>query len=83
MIVEIILGSIVVILSYTTYNQFQKVERLEDWIENYSARLIQTKTILDELDSEGKFESDDEIGVVFDGIKDTINDLETITDQEI
>ena len=75
MIVEIILGSIVVILSYTTYNQFQKVERLEDWIENYSARLIQTKTILDELDSEGKFESDDEIGVVFEGIQRAINDL--------
>ena len=83
MIVEIILGVLVVTLSYTTYNQFQKVERLEDWIENYSDRLIQTKNVLDELDSEGKFESDDEIGVVFDGIKDTINDLQTITDQEI
>ena len=66
MIVEIILGVLVVTLSYTTYNQFQKVERLEDWIENYSARLIQTKNVLDELDSEGKFESDDEIGVVFE-----------------
>ena len=83
MIVEIILGSIVVILSYTTYNQFQKVERLEDWIENYSARLIQTKTILDELDSEGKFESDDEIGTVFEGIKETINELNTITEKDI
>tara|TARA_Y100001938_G_scaffold149440_1_gene236259 strand:+ start:690 stop:941 length:252 start_codon:yes stop_codon:yes gene_type:complete len=83
MIVEIILGSIVVILSYTTYNQFQKVERLEDWIENYSARLIQTKTILDELDSEGKFESDDEIGVVFEGIQRAINDLTNITEEDI
>ena len=83
MIVEIILGSIVVILSYTTYNQFQKVERLEDWIENYSARLIQTKTILDELDSEGKFESDDEIGVVFTGIQDAVNDLTKITEKDI
>ena len=83
MIVEIILGSIVVILSYTTYNQFQKVERLEDWIENYSARLIQTKTILDELDSEGKFESDDEIGAVFEGIQRAINDLTNITEEDI
>ena len=84
--IEILLGVTTILtltLSWTTYNQFQKVERLEDWIENYSARLIQTKNVLDELDSEGKFESDDEIGVVFDGIKDTINDLQTITDQEI
>ena len=83
MIVEIILGVLVVTLSYTTYNQFQKVERLEDWIENYSARLIQTKNVLDELDSEGKFESDDEIGTVFEGIKETINELNTITEKDI
>ena len=84
--IEILLGVTTILtltLSWTTYNQFQKVERLEDWIENYSARLIQTKNVLDELDSEGKFESDDEIGTVFEGIKDTINDLQTITDQEI
>ena len=83
MIVEIILGVLVVTLSYTTYNQFQKVERLEDWIENYSARLIQTKNVLDELDSEGKFESDDEIGTVFTAIKDTVNDLNKLTEEDI
>ena len=83
MILEITLGCLAITFAYTSWNLFQKVERLEDWIENYSARLIQTKNVLDELDSEGKFESDDEIGVVFDGIKDTINDLQTITDQEI
>lgn len=83
MIVEIILGVLVVTLSYTTYNQFQKVERLEDWIENYSARLIQTKNVLDELDSEGKFESDDEIGVVFEGIQRAVNDLTNITQEDI
>ena len=83
MIVEIILGVLVVTLSYTTYNQFQKVERLEDWIENYSARLIQTKNVLDELDSEGKFESDDEIGVGFEGIQRAVNDLTNITQDDI
>lgn len=83
MIVEIILGILVVIFSFTTYNQMRKVERLETWVENYSARIIQTKRILDELDSEGKFESDDEIGVVFEGIQDAVNELTTITEQEI
>jgi hypothetical protein len=83
MIVEIILGILVVIFSFTTYNQMRKVERLETWVENYSARVLTTKRILDELDSEGKFESDDEIGVVFEGIQDAVNDLTTITEQEI
>lgn len=83
MIVEIILGIVSVTLGFTTYNQMRKVERLETWVENYSARVLTTKRILDELDSEGKFESDDEIGVVFEGIQDAVNDLTTITEQEI
>ena len=84
--IEILLGVTTILtltLSWTTYNQFQKVERLEDWIENYSARLIQTKNVLDELDSEGKFESDDEIGVVFQGIQQAVNDLTTMTEEDI
>jgi len=83
MIVEIILGCLAVTFGYTSWNLFQKVERLESWIEDYAARLTITKNVLDELDSEGKFESDDEIGVVFEGIKETITELETITNQEI
>ena len=53
MIVEIILGILTITLGFTTYNQMRKVERLETWVENYSARIIQTKRRLDELDSEG------------------------------
>jgi len=83
MILEIILGITTLTLGFTTYNQMRKVERLETWVENYSARILQTKQRLDELDSEGKFESDDEIGTVFEGIQDAVNDLTTITDQEI
>ena len=83
MILEIILGIIAITLGFTTYNQMRKVERLETWVENYSARIIQTKRRLDELDSEGKFESDDEIGTVFEGIQDAVNDLTKITEQEI
>ena len=83
MIVEIILGIVSVTLGFTTYNQMRKVERLETWVENYSARIIQTKRILDELDSEGKFKYDDEIGTVFTAIKDTVNDLNKITEEDI
>ena len=83
MILEIILGCLAITFAYTSWNLFQKVERLETWVEDYAARITITKNVLDELDSEGKFESDDEIGTVFEGIKDTINELETITNQEI
>ena len=86
MILEIFTAVFVLLsitLGWTTYNQIQKVERLEDWVENFSAQIILTQRTLDELDSEGKFESDDEIGTVFEGIKETINELNTITEKDI
>ena len=75
MILEIVLGILVVTLSFTTINQMRKVERLETWVEEFSQRVIDTKTTLDVIDSEGSFESDDEIG--------TVNELTDITNQEI
>ena len=83
MILEIVFGILVVTLSFTTINQMRKVERLETWVEEFSQRVIDTKTTLDVIDSEGSFESDDEIGTVFQGIKDTVNELTDITNQEI
>ena len=83
MILEIILGISTITFGYTSFNLFRKVERLEDWVEDYSQRVIDADTTLKELDSEGKFESDDEIGVVFEGIKNTIKDLTNINNKDI
>ena len=83
MILEIILGITTITFAYTSFNLFRKVERLEDWVEDYSQRVIDADTTLKELDSEGKFESDDEIGVVFEGIKNTIQDLTNINNKDI
>jgi len=83
MVLEIIFGCLAVTFGYTSFNLLRKVERLETWIEEYTDRVIQTKTTLDQLDSEGKFEADDEIGVVFEGIKTTIEDLNKITEKDI
>jgi len=83
MILEIVLGVATLTLGYTSFNLFKKVERLEDWVEDYSQRIIDADTTLKKLDSEGKFESDDEIGVVFEGIKNTIKDLSTINNKDI
>ena len=83
MILEIILGITTLTLGYTSFNLFKKVERLEDWVEEYSLRIIEADTTLKELDSEGKFESDDEVGTVFTGIKQTIEELNTINNKDI
>ena len=53
------------------------------WIESYAQRVIDTQDTLKEIDDKGSFEADDEIGVVFQSIKETIDELNEITQEEL
>mgnify|MGYP005688954415 FL=1 len=83
MILEIVLGLIIIMFSWTTFNLTRKVERLETWIEDYAQRIQDTKQLLEEIDAKGSFEADDEIGVVFTSIKEAIEELNEITEEEL
>ena len=83
MIGYIILGIISLTLSYVVFNLTRKVERLETWVEDYAQRIQDTKQVLDELDNKGTFKADDEIGVVFTAIKEAVDEINEITEQEI
>tara|TARA_E500000318_G_C3500757_1_gene188259 strand:- start:19 stop:270 length:252 start_codon:yes stop_codon:yes gene_type:complete len=83
MIVEIILGLVAITLGWTTFNLTRKVERLESWVEDYAQRVIRTQQTLKEIDNRGNFEADDEVGVIFDSIKETIDELNEITQEEL
>ena len=83
MILEIVLGLVSIILGWTTFNLTRKVERLETWVEDYAQRIQDTKQILDEVDIKGSFEADDEIGVVFTSIKEAVDELNEITEQDL
>ena len=83
MIGYILLSLIIITLGFTTYNQLRKVERLESWVEDYAQRIQDTKRVLEEIDAKGSFEADDEIGVVFTSIKEAVDELNEITEQEI
>ena len=83
MIGYIILSLIVMTLGWTTFNLIRKVERLETWIEGYVDRINETQSTLKEIDDKGTFEADDEIGVVFTAIKEAVDELNEITEQEI
>ena len=52
MVLEIILGILAITLGYTTYNQMQKVERLETWAEEYAEKIVQAQEQIQEIDSE-------------------------------
>ena len=83
MIVEIvILGSVVLAEGYVIWNLTRKTELLETWIEDFSDRVSRVQQELSEIDSTGHFEADDEIGSIFEGIKDVINDLNNFVEKE-
>jgi|TARA_X000001316_G_C881705_1_gene7021 uncharacterized membrane protein YukC len=85
MILEIIigiLGILVVILGYTTFNLLRKNEKAEDiiisqsnFINGFSTQLKQSQSRLNEIDEKGIFQSDDEIGWFFKEIKQIQNNL--------
>jgi hypothetical protein len=82
-ILTVILGLMVVILGYTTFNLLRKLEKQEDVINNqatilasYLSYLNKISDIIEfsdkklkEVDHKGSFESDDEVGFFFKEIK--------------
>ncbi len=83
MIIEIVLGLIVLAEGYVIWNLTRKTELLETWMEDFSDRVSQVQNDLSDIDSTGHFESDDEIGAIFEGIKDIINDLNNFVEGEV
>jgi hypothetical protein len=75
-IVISILGVGVVILGFTTFNLLRKNEKQEDILAGYSAYLDQLSRIIEisdeklkKIDERGIFKSDDEIGFMYEQIK--------------
>ena len=76
LIAIIVLGLLVVVLGYTTFNLLFKNERQEDLIEDYRSfframnqKVIESDKKLRDADSRGIFESDDEVGSIFKEIR--------------
>ena len=82
MILEILLIIIILILCYSIFNLLRKqskYERLFNEYESRSEKIIKdiTTTInkMNEVDSKGAFKSDDEVGFIWENLKELINKL--------
>ena len=82
MIIEIVLGIVILVEGYIIWNLNRKTELLETWIEDFSDRVTRVQQELKDIDSTGHFEADDEIGTIFEGIKEVIDDLNNFVEQE-
>ena len=82
MIIEIALGIVVLTEGYIIWNLMRKTELLETWIEDFGDRITRVQQELKDIDSTGHFESDDEVGSIFDSIKEVVNELNDFTERE-
>tara|TARA_B100000900_G_scaffold321618_1_gene280871 strand:+ start:364 stop:633 length:270 start_codon:yes stop_codon:yes gene_type:complete len=85
MILKITLGIFVILtiaLSYAVYNLLVKQEQLEDWVEDYIDRINEVNTKIRQIDYKGYFEVDDEVGQVFEQLKNEVQSLEELTEVE-
>lgn len=86
----ILLSLLVVVLGYTTFNLLRKNEKQEDILAGYMSYLNKISDVIEasdkklkEVDYKGSFESDDEIGFVFEQIKSIQTILNTFIIKEI
>ena len=83
MILKITLGIFVILtiaLSYAVYNLLLKQEQLEDWVEDYINKINEVNTKIRQIDYKGYFEVDDEVGQVFEQLKEEVQSLEELTE---
>ena len=83
MLVEIILWLLVLVEGYVIWNLFRKTELLETWVEEFTQRIQSVQNDLSNIDSTGHFEADDEVGSIFEAIKDTIRQLDSLKGEEV
>ena len=83
MVVEFILGLVILIEGYIIWNLNRKTELLETWVEEFTQRIQSAQNDLNEVDSQGYFESDDEVGSVFERIKEIVNELDNLKGEDL
>ena len=80
-IFAIVFGIIAIVQLYVITNLYNKTDRLEQWVDATYINIQETLAEFRKIDSTGHFESDDEIGVIFEQMKETLNKLDKITEE--
>ena len=83
MVIEIILGLFSLVEGYVIWNLTRKTELLETWVEDFTQTIDTVQSDLKKIDYKGSFESDDETGIIFEQIKNTVNQLESYRGEDV
>ena len=66
-----------------TFYALRRINEYENIILNISNTIESIKLQLKIIDNNGHFEADDEVGSIFDSIKEIINELNDLTEGEV
>ena len=67
---------------YVIWNLTTKQEMLEDWVEDFIQSVEKVNFDLKQADYKGSFETDDEVGTIFEQIKEIIKQLDKFKGEE-
>jgi len=77
-ILTIVLSVICITLSYVVWNLLQKLEAYEQNIEQFYSALTVTLANMRLIDQKQMFETDDEVGTIFQQLVDIVSNLRPI-----
>ena len=81
--ISLVLVSLLFLIScYVIWNLNTKLESLEDWVTDFINTIEKVQMDVKKIDYKGYFEADDEVGVIFEQIKTTINQLDRFKGEE-
>ena len=81
--ISLVLVSLLFLAScYVIWNLNTKLESLEDWVTDFFNTIEKVQMDVKKIDYKGYFEADDEVGVIFEQIKTTINQLDRFKGEE-
>jgi|TARA_Y100000356_G_scaffold111866_1_gene99207 uncharacterized membrane protein len=86
MVIEIMSGillTLTLVMGYVIWNLMTKTEMLEDWVEEFQQKIDRIQFDLKTIDDSGHFEADDEIGTIFEQIKEIINTLDELKGEDV
>ena len=81
-ILTFVFGATTIAGIYSSWNLMKKQEVTEDWLVALENRLSNIIKETKDIDDKGMFEADDEVGTIFEQIKETVNELNEFINEE-
>lgn len=71
-----------VLIIYVCYNLYRKVKIYEGWVEHIRGEILKLQDNINQTDTRGIFEKDDDVGFVYEDISTLIKEIDTMVEDQ-